>query len=379
MKAVHEFIAKHNIQCDSRRCDTVDVFYDRAQVDSAKESVKLMSKLMSEDGGDPMPRHDFYSPEETATKYLVPDSLGSVVYEAGSLNAYLFTTSMLRLALDLGLNLQTNTPALSISQSPQSKTWSITTPRGIVTTSKLILATNGYTPHLVPALQGTIVPFRGIVTAQRPGSNLPRTGLNETYSFIYDTGYEYMISKQAGSQHEGDIVIGGGLTKGKSGGVEEYGNTDDTVVDADIESYLHDSTESFFGDKWGRDQQEGRLRKTWSGIMGYSADGYPFVGPVPAQQGLYLDVSFQGHGMVLCFLCARAVSEMVLGDLTEEGRNGVHGGEILGSWFPTCFRVSEERMRKRFSGRLKVTKASHVQQTANGKKTNGLQTNGTQH
>ena len=83
--------------------------------------------------------------------------------------------------------------------------------------------------------------------------------------------------------------------------------------------------------------------------MGFSVDGYPFVGPVPAgkheeeggTEGLYLDVSFQGHGMVLCFLCAKAVCELVLG----------RDGKELDSWFPKCYRVSEERLRKRFKGR----------------------------
>jgi glycine/D-amino acid oxidase-like deaminating enzyme len=78
---------------------------------------------------------------------------------------------------------------------------------------KVILATNGYTAHLYPKLQGVIVPLRGFVTAQRPGKAMPAAGLSNTYSFIYRDGYEYMIPRPPGTKFAGDIVIGGGLTK----------------------------------------------------------------------------------------------------------------------------------------------------------------------
>jgi hypothetical protein len=45
--------------------------------------------------------------------------------------------------------------------------------------------------------------------------------------------------------------------------------------------------------------------------------------------------------MVLCFLCARALVAMMGG---EE--------EKLASWFPEAFKVSEERLKKKFAGRL---------------------------
>lgn len=76
--------------------------------------------------------------------------------------------------------------------------------------------------------------------------------------------------------------------------------------------------------------------------MGYSADGHPLVGPMPDEEGLWIDASFQGHGMVLCWLCAKAVSEMVLGK----------DGPALDAWFPKSFRVSAERLAKKFDSRI---------------------------
>lgn len=76
--------------------------------------------------------------------------------------------------------------------------------------------------------------------------------------------------------------------------------------------------------------------------MGFSPDGFPFVGEVPGENGLWTSCSFQGHGMVLCWMCAKALVEMM------EGRDG----EELKVWFPDIFRITEERLTQRFQGRL---------------------------
>ncbi|RMZ90546.1 hypothetical protein DV736_g2223, partial [Chaetothyriales sp. CBS 134916] len=286
MQAVHDFIAEHGIAADSVRCDSVDVFYDEAAFQHAQKSVALMHKLMGTT--DPAAGYYFLDGAETAAKYLCGNAVGSVKYEAGSLNAYKLTIGILKLALAKG-----------------KAQWTVTTDRGSITTPKLILATNAYTAHLLPELQGMIVPFRGVVTAQRPGLNFPQRGLPTTYSMVYKNGYEYMITRPAGVDFSGDVVIGGGRAKAGRGrnGEEEFGTTDDSVVPAEIESYLVGCTETYFGaHTWGRDHADGRLRAAWTGIMASSADGYPLVGPVPAKAGLFLDASFQGHGMVFCLL-----------------------------------------------------------------------------
>ncbi len=353
MVNVHAFARQHSIPCDSVRCQTVDVFYDKPQFEAGKASVALMEKLM---GGDKAPRHIFHDVEETAEKYLAPGSVGSLEYESGSLSAYKFTIGVLKLALAKGLNLQCNTPATSITKAEDGR-WTVETPRGPVKTRKLVLATNGYTSHLFPRVRGVIVPLRGVVTAQRPGNRMSQNGLERTYSFVYKEGYEYMISRPAGSKFQGDIVIGGGMHVAQDDGMNEYGNTDDTVYDESSAEYLLDCTRRYFGPKnWGNDHSDGHNRRTWSGVMGFSADGYPFVGPVPDEEGLFLCASFQGHGMVLCFLCAKAAATMIEGEY----------GEDLNAWFPDCYRVTEQRMGKKFEGRLKAPGAPEPQPLQNG-------------
>lgn len=341
MKAVHAFAREHDIQCDSWQGDTVDIIYDEGQWKRAKFAVAEIQRVLGDK--DPAAVYSFWSTDEVERKFLAAGALGAVSYEAGSLSAYRFVTGLLELAVMKGLNLQTETPALRITKpSTGHFQWAIDTPRGRIMSQKVILATNGYTAYLHPAFQSIIVPLRGHMTAQIPGTALPKDGLQTTYSFIYDNGYEYMVPRPRDSRLAGDIMIGGGLTMAPDEGLYEFGNTDDTATEPVIVDYLRQSTKRYFGQNWGEDRPDRRLRAAWSGIMGYSADGFPFVGQVPGERGLYIAASFQGLGMVLCFHSAKALVEMMK-----------HGDERdLDEWFPRSFRMSPARLQFKFEGRL---------------------------
>lgn len=341
MKAVHAFAKEHDIQCDSWQGDTVDIIYDEGQWKRAKAAVAEIQRVLGDK--DPAAVYSFWCTNEVERKFLAVGALGAVSYEAGSLSAYKFVIGLLDLALTKGLNLQTETPALKITKGSIGQAhWVIDTPRGKIESEKVILATNGYTAYLHPAFQSIIVPLRGHMTAQIPGTAMPKNGLPTTYSFIYGNGYEYMVPRPQNSRSAGDIMIGGGSTIAPDEGLCEFGNTDDTTTEPVIVDYLRQSTKRYFGQNWGEDHPDGRLRRAWSGIMGYSADGSPLVGQVPGEKGLYIAASFQGLGMVLCFHSAKALVEILK-----------HGDERdMSEWFPRSFRMSRGRLQRKFQGRL---------------------------
>ncbi|MCJ1481284.1 hypothetical protein MMC06_001441 [Schaereria dolodes] len=352
MKAVHAFARKNGIDCESWEGNTVDVIYSESQWNLAKAAVGEIKRVLGQN--DPAAAYQFWNSKETEAQFLTKGAVGAVTYEAGSLSGYKFVTGILDFAIKKGLNLQTETPALEIVRNDNG--WTVETSRGRVTANKVILATNGYTAHLYPALQGVIVPLRGHVTAHRPGSEILSRGLHTTYSFIYADGYEYMIPRPQGSMFGGDIIIGGGLTKAAEEGLFEYGTSDDTRMDPVIVNYLRESTAGYFGTNWGSDDAEGRVRNQWSGIMGYSADGFPLIGKMPGKNGLYIGASFQGHGMVLCFLSAKALATLMDGDRKEE----------LDSWFPKAFHITKERMDHKFLGRLHATAPQDLEVRSHG-------------
>lgn len=336
MKEVHAFAREHKIECDSWEGDTVDIIYDEAHWNQAKTAVSEITRVLGIE--DPASRYRLWDEKETARNFSTKGVVGAISYEAGSLSPYKFVIGMLQLCLQMKLNLQTETPVMAIKRLEDGESgWIVKTERGLIKASKVVLATNGYTAHLYPKFQGVIVPLRGHMTVQRSGSGIPKTGLSETYSFIYHDGYEYMISRPQSSKISSDIAIGGGLTKAANKGLAEYGTTDDTTTDPDIVNYLQNSMLEYFGSNWGNDDPEGRIRNVWTGITGQSADGFPFIGQVPKEDGLYVAASFQGLGMVLSLYSAKALVQIM---------NNIMENEL--EWFPTAFRITVDRMDHNF-------------------------------
>ena len=210
--ATHAFAKLHSIPCESRPCETVDIIYDAA---TFAEGIRVIKQMQSDmEPGDRSALYKVYDADTAKELFLTPgdDVEGAVSYPAGSINAYKFAVGVLKLCLDRGLNLQTNTPVTAIDPissvadtdgvnghaSGPSPRWTVTTPRGTISTPNLILATNGYSAHLLPSLIGSIVPYRGQVIASASSATLSNTvpnGLPTTYSFIYANGYEYMIPR----------------------------------------------------------------------------------------------------------------------------------------------------------------------------------------
>lgn len=344
VKETHAFIRQHGIDCASMECETVDVVYSRTQWELGKRAIERMRVVMGEN--DPAARYVIWEDgREVEKRFRTPGAIGAFQYYAGSLSAYDFATGMLKLALEMGLNLQTGTPAKAVNSSEVSGStrWTVQTARGDIATSSLILATNGYTAHILPQMQGLIVPLQGQVVAQRPGTRLPQRGLSNTYSLIWETGYEYMVTRPLGSRNEGDIIIGGGIHQLPKDGASRYGNTDDSSLEPTITAYLRRCTSDVFASDWGADHPTGSIKTEWSGVMGASADGLPYIGAVPDAEGLFISASFNGHGMVWCFKAAQALVGSMLGRPEER--------MVIEHWFPQSAVISKMRMQRKFLGR----------------------------
>lgn len=94
----------------------------------------------------------------------------------------------------------------------------------------------------------------------------------------------------------------------------------------------------WFEPPWGGpDAEDAEIFERWSGIIGATPDGFPFVGNVPlsiserAGDGEWIAAGFNGYGMSQCWSCGEANARMAL-------------GEPLPEWFPTVCLMSEERL-----------------------------------
>jgi glycine/D-amino acid oxidase-like deaminating enzyme len=358
--ATHRMVEEIGIECENQLCNTVDLIYDDDTFEQGKQAIDTLRQDASEEDRKErgMAWYKVYSAEEAAEKFFASKHngnpevqkdeklVGAFEYLAGRINAYRFTTGLLAECVKKGLKLYTNMAVHDVLPPEEDNgiSYVVYTEDITILARSVVYATNGYTPYLLSQLQGVIVPLRGQITAQRPGkaAKLP-SPLPTTYSFIYKSGYEYMVPRPLaeGGQH---IVIGGGLGREPEAGAPEYGTVDDSSLNTNMSRYLRGSLVGYFGEEnWGEleGDREQRVVQEWTGIMGATADGRPLVGAVPGVKGVWISAGFNGHGMVLCLKSAEALVEMMLGADAKDLE-----------WFPNSFSISEERIqRSSFRGR----------------------------
>ncbi|KAI1865830.1 uncharacterized protein JN550_008088 [Neoarthrinium moseri] len=314
----------------------------------------------------------------------IPTAEGAVVqWNAASLWPYKLVAFVLERLLATeagGFNLQTNTPVVGLQKvdppanlmsptagsnasdrkSGSHPTWIVHTPRGHITARAVLLATNAYTSHLLPQFTDLIVPTRGQVAALKPPHEPSQPGeppldIGHTFYFAGDSDSpgnpvgrtDYLVQRPPPAA---ELVFGGGrqLARDYAVGVWDDGAIDEPVkwwlrgeLSGSMDLSLREALTSPVKDQAeaaaahrGKTAFEAQLdakqdlvpTHEWSGIMGYSRDASPWVGPVPpglgGGDGLWICAGYTGHGMPNAALSAKAVAELMTGadevDLPEE-------------------------------------------------------------
>ncbi|KAH6861523.1 hypothetical protein AA0118_g6596 [Alternaria tenuissima] len=298
--AIKELVRREHCDCDFEETRVTDVCFYEAGRDKIRADIAKIAKAdISTAKGI-----KFTSGSEAEEVSGVWGAKSCHTYNAARLWPYRLVAHLLEKAVSMGVNLQTNTPVSSVSAADESTKdrWVVNTSRGSVETSTLVYATNGYTSALVPEMKEKVVPVRGIV-ARLAGENAPK--MTDSYMMRFsDYEYDYMIPRPDGS-----IVVGGGR--------RDYYKDLDEWFDVSDDSRLMDGARNYFDGYMQRhfrgwENSDVRTEDVWTGIMGYSNDGFPYVGPICGKPGQYMCAGFSGHGMPQIFFCAKAVASMVI-------------------------------------------------------------------
>jgi glycine/D-amino acid oxidase-like deaminating enzyme len=215
-------------------------------------------------------------------------------------------------------SLEANTAATKITKTPDSEfPYSITTPRGVIKAKHVVHCTEGHSGHLLPLVRGLLVPRRGQITVQNPGSGFPAASSN-SWSFIMNNGLDYATQNPS----SGQIFIGGGDADKRP----LLGISSDAEEDIESLSHLGGILPAVFGvDQWGHELgNKKRIEASWTGILCNSIDSVPFVGMLPqclldrpaGTQELgaeWICAGYGGYGMVNAFMSARYLARMIQG------------------------------------------------------------------
>ncbi|KAJ7669064.1 hypothetical protein B0H17DRAFT_1247021 [Mycena rosella] len=277
------------------------------------------------------------------------------------------------------LQLFTHTPCTAISAAGDA--YVLTTPKGTIATAHVIHATNAWVSHLLPGMRRTIVPLRSHMSAQRPGRALQASWAGaRSFVFYAGTGmvaFDYLTQQapapvDQGSKTDrteteaeaGALMFGGGAMLGgraEATGMDNIGITDDTQDDFAVTAFLGGALERYFAGGWGAEggastEEDGwgagRMKAAWTGIIGLSADGQPWVGRVEpraklengvdtpglAPPGEWIAAGFTGEGMTHAWLAGVALAQMVLGAKHAELSDTVEQ-------LPPQFLITEKRWR----------------------------------
>jgi glycine/D-amino acid oxidase-like deaminating enzyme len=320
--------------------------YSDAKFKQAKENIAIVKKTTPE-LGDLM---KLVTDKDELAKYHHPTAQGAVVTSIAArvwpykLVAHILQELLVSSDLRGTFNLQTLTPAESIEPTGDGK-WLIKTSRGNITAKNIALATNAYTSHLLPDFSDLIVPCRGQMSALVPLPSIAGPNrLKTSMGFEGDGLDDYLIQRP--DDKGGHLMFGGGRTHGKSIGV-----TDDSVFDEVTARYLRrELIDAFELPERPDEKLEMQAVRQWTGIMGFSRDEVPWVGPVPGKEGVFVAAGYTGHGMPNTWLSGKSVASMVAASLGGEDVVAAVEAARKVTGLPRAYQVSTERIAKAMAG-----------------------------
>ncbi|KAH0545364.1 hypothetical protein FGG08_000505 [Glutinoglossum americanum] len=308
LRTIADLVAQHHIDCEFQQTSDGTCYAFNSTREFAKAK-KLVQALQS--SGSEMAQYISLAEDKASLKsLLIPNAAGAITQTiAAKLWPYKLVAWVLEdLIKNSHLNLQTKTPVLSLEQQGEgNKKWAVCTSRGTIEATSVVLATNAYTSHLLPEFADLIVPVRGEMSALTPPASLRANPLTRTYVFLGggDQGYiqdGYLTQRPVDPSGDsgGQMMFGGARCDARNMGV---GVDDDSEIDKPSAKRLHTLMKHLVPASDAGDAAPPLLEaeNEWSGIMGFSRDGCPWVGKVPGKNGVYLSGGYTGHGSSLVF------------------------------------------------------------------------------
>ena len=200
------------------------------------------------------------------------------------------------------------------------------TPKGTISSPKVVHCTNVYAGALIPQLSaGLLTPIRIQVHSFVPTAVFSaKQALQSTMALRYESQRFYALIQM---ESDGMIIFG----VAKATGI--------TFDETSFEQEIVDEAIHYFGtlfpDSQNVEPKHGEgLDHAWTGLIAITPDKVPYVGAIPDLPGQYICAGFNGHGMARIFTCAPGVVKLML-DGTWSDTN-----------LPECFQYSHERLIK---------------------------------
>ncbi|MDX6573340.1 MAG: gamma-glutamylputrescine oxidase, partial [Gaiellales bacterium] len=121
---------------------------------------------------------------------------------------------------------------------------------------------------------------------------------------------------------DGRIAVGGFSDQDGQGAADSYTTAEQSSP------AIHERLERFLHDDLG---VAAPVTHRWIGLVGYSRDERPFVGPVPQHEGLFVAGGYNGTGNLNGFTAGRVLSELLATGQSDDARLYDSARELVGA------------------------------------------------
>ena len=161
---VEETIRVNQIDCDYARTGHLELADKASHFQHLEEEAHLLVQQFGVKARV-IPRVDLASEVGTSLYH------GALLFEqSGGLHPAKYFAGLTRLAGDRGAHLYDHTPATAI-EARRRGGFTVHTPRGVIQTRDVLVATNGYSDRLVPWLRRRVIPIGSYIIATAPLSH----------------------------------------------------------------------------------------------------------------------------------------------------------------------------------------------------------------
>ncbi len=227
----------------------------------------------------------------------IQNRLGAIGFVGGikyvkdaSIHPIKLLEELYRISSRKGVDFFSQTEVFSMEKSGDKRI--LKTNKGSFLCDAIVMATNGYSSLIHPFFKGKIEPTRGQILAVEPVD-----------IFMEGPCYANFVLDYFRQLPTGELLIGGFRQLDKE---KEQGFSDETnpTIQKALERFIEDHLPKL---------KDKRITHRWSGIMGFSQDGQPFIGSLPDDPQVYFLGGFTAHGLGLAFHGAKTLVDAMAG------------------------------------------------------------------
>ncbi len=284
---IENLIAREKIECGWHKRGYFLGAWCKAHFDDMAKKVAVLNKEAQSDS--------YIVPQDQQRAEIGSDYYrgGMVVERAAHIQPALYFKGLLGLVQKAGVAIAAKTEVTGLAQNSDGS-WAVSTPRGRIRAGDVIVATNGYTGGVTPALQRRVVPVGSyiIATDELPAdlaaSISPR---NRSFADTRRVLTYYRLSP------DGKRLIFGGRAK--------FGLTDPITTAPLLYQFMIDRFPQLAGVK---------ITHSWTGNVAFTLDEVPHMGKF---ENLHYALGCNGSGVAMMSYLGHQTARKILGKVNR--------------------------------------------------------------